>query len=123
MNDVESEVVQITLLDEESSNLDNEDELDSGAAVSPNNVNTEAEEEDDEQIFRGKDGSCWQALAPNQAVSGRLQQQNIMRNRPGLTAYAFSRIIFDSPLSSFRILFNEPMLRNIRKCTKTASYG
>ena len=32
--------------------------LDSGAAISPNNVNTEAEEEDHVQIFRGKDGSC-----------------------------------------------------------------
>ena len=80
-------------------------------------MNTEAEEEDDEQIFWGKDGSCWQALTPNQAVSGRLQQQNIMRSRPGSTAYAFSRIISDSPLSSFRILFNEPMLRNIQKRT------
>ena len=61
MNDVENEVVQVTLSDEESFNSDNDDELDSAAAVSPNNVNTEAEEEDDEQIVRGKDGSCWQA--------------------------------------------------------------
>ena len=116
-NDVENEVVQVTLSNEESSNSDNDDELDSGAAVSPNNVNTEAEEEDDEQIFRGEDGSCWQALAPNQAGSGRWQQQNIRRIRPGPTAYAFSCIIFDDPLSSFLILFNEPMLRNIQKRT------
>ena len=116
-DDVENEVVQVTLSDEESSNSDNGDELGSGAAVSPNNVNIQAEEEDDEQIFRGKDGSCWLASAPNQAVSGRLKQQNIMRSRPRPTAYASSRIIFDSPLSSFRILFNEPMLRNIQKCT------
>ena len=40
-----------------------------------------------------------------------------MRIRPGPTAYASSRIISDSPLSSFRVLFNEPMLRNIQKCT------
>ena len=117
MNDVENEVVQVTLSDEESSNSDNDDELDSGAAVSPNNVNIEAEEEDDEQIFRDKNGSCCLALAPNQAASRRLQQQNIMRVRPGPTAYASSRIIFDSPLSSFQILFNEAMLRNIQKCT------
>ena len=56
INDVENEVLLVTLSDEESSNSDNEDELDSGAAVFPNNVNTEAEEQDDEQIFRGKDG-------------------------------------------------------------------
>ena len=56
-------------------------------------------------------------FAPNQAVSRRLQQQNIMRIRPGPTASVVSRIISDSPLSSFWILFNEPMLRNIQKCT------
>ena len=117
MNDVENEAVQVTLSDEESSDSDNDDELNSGAAVSPNNVNTEAEKEDDEQVFWGKDGSCRLALAPNQAVSGRLQQQNIMKIRSGSTAYAFFRIISDSPLSAFRILFNEPMLRNIQKCT------
>ena len=117
MNDVENEIVQVTLSDEKSSNSDNDDELDSGAAVSSNNVNTEAEEKNDKQIFRGKDGSCWLALAPNQAVSGRLQQQNKMRIRPGPTTYASSRIISDSRLSSFRIFFNEPMLRNIQKCT------
>ena len=39
-----------------------------------------------------------------------------MRVRPG-SAYAVSRIISDSLPSSFPILFNEPMLRNIQKCT------
>ena len=59
MNNVENEVVpvQVALSEKESSDSENDDELDSGAAVSTNNVNTEAEEEDDE-IFRGKDGSC-----------------------------------------------------------------
>ena len=55
-DDVENEVVAIALSDEESSDSDNDDELDSGAAVSPNNVNTEARKEDDEQIFWGKNG-------------------------------------------------------------------
>ena len=54
---------------------------------------------------------------PNQGVSGRLQQQNIMRIRPDPSAYASTRIISDSPLSSFRILFNELMLINLQKCT------
>ena len=40
-----------------------------------------------------------------------------MRIRPGPTAYASFRIIFDSPLLSFRILFHKPMLRNIQKST------
>ena len=71
MNAVKNEVVQAALSDEESSDLDNDDALDFGAAVFPNNVNTEAEEEDDEQIFRCKDhvgrfrakSSCLWALA------------------------------------------------------------
>ena len=117
MNDVENEVVQTAFSDEESSDSDNDYALNFGAVISPNNVNTEAEQEDDEQIFRGKDGSCWQALAPNQAISGRLQQQNIMRIQPCPTSYAASCIISDRLLSSFRILFNKPMLRNTRKCT------
>ena len=98
MNDVENEVVQAALSDEKSSDPDNDDALDSGAAVFPNKVNTEGEEADDEQIFRGKDGSCWQDLAPNQIVSGRLQQQNIMRILPGPTAYAAFCIISNNPL-------------------------
>ena len=36
LNDVENEVVQVTLSDEESSNSDIDDELDSGAAIFPN---------------------------------------------------------------------------------------
>ena len=40
MNDVENKVVQVALSDEESSDSDNDDELDSGAAVSPNDMNT-----------------------------------------------------------------------------------
>ena len=58
MNDVENEVIQATLSVEESSNSDDDDEFDSEATVSPNDVNTKAKEEDDEQIFPYKDGSC-----------------------------------------------------------------
>ena len=40
-----------------------------------------------------------------------------MRILPDPTAYASSRIISDGPLLWFRILFNEPMLINIKKST------
>ena len=56
MNDGENKIVQAALSEEAPSNSDNEDAFDSRAAISPNNVNTEAKEEDDEQIFWGKDG-------------------------------------------------------------------
>lgn len=61
-NDVENEEVQAVLSEEESPYSDNDDVWDSGTAISPNNLNTEAQE-DNEQIFPGKDRSCWQALA------------------------------------------------------------
>ena len=58
MNDVENEVVQTAFSDEESSDSDNDYALNFGAVISPNKVNTEAEQEDNGQIFRGKDGLC-----------------------------------------------------------------
>ena len=48
---------------------------------------------------------------------GRLQRQNTLSFKPGPTAFATSRITESSPLLSFRVLFDEAMLRNIRKCT------
>ena len=38
--------------------------------------------------------------------------------RPGPAAYSVSRVNLNDPLSSLRIFINEPMLRNIRKCTE-----
>ena len=48
VNDVEDEVVQVALSDKESSDLDNDNELESEATVCLNSVNTKAEEENDE---------------------------------------------------------------------------
>ena len=69
------------------------------------------------QDLIGKDGTVWQALATSHLQGGRLQQQNILSFKPGPTAFVTSRIMESSPLSSFRDLFDEAMLRNIRKCT------
>ena len=65
----------------------------------------------------GKDGTAWQALASFYVLRGRLQQQNIQNFKPGPTAYATSRIIESSPMSSYRALFGKAMLRSIKKCT------
>ena len=40
-----------------------------------------------------------------------------MSFKPGPTAFVTSRITESSPLSLFRGLFDEAMLKNIRKCT------
>ena len=52
-------------------------------------------------------------------MQGRLQQQNIINFRSGPILYAAYRIQQNSAVSSFRIRFNESMLRHIRKCTIT----
>ena len=70
MDDVENEEVQSALSGQDS---DNDFALDSGVADFPSNANTEVEEENDVHIFWRKDGSCWQASVPSEAVSGHLQ--------------------------------------------------
>ena len=41
----------------------------------------------------------------------------ILSFKPGPSAFATGKIMESCPLSSFRILFDEAMHRNIRKCT------
>ena len=89
---------------------------------------TASDDEDDDQmphlvdqgrqdLIQGRDGSRWRKIAVSSASQGRLQSHNILRFQPGPTSYSFCHVDTDSPVSSFRVLFDEPMLRNIRKCT------
>ena len=57
----------------------------------------------------------------SQCVQGCLQQQNITNFCYVPTFYAAHRIQQNSAVSSLRILFNELILRHIRKCTITES--
>ena len=50
-------------------------------------------------------------------MKGRTQVQNIMKVKPGPTSYSAVRVQAGSPLSAFRIFFDESMLRYIQKCT------
>ena len=68
------------------------------------------------QDWIGKDGTAWQALAISYVQRGRLQQQNILSFKSSPTVFVTSRITESSPLSLFRVLYDEAMLRNIRKC-------
>ena len=98
-------------------------ELDSSGEES--DVDSPSEDDDSDlqnqvqvnQDLIGKDGKAWQALAISHVQRGRLKQQNMLSFKPGPTAFATNRITASSPLSSFRILFDEAMLRNKRKCT------
>ena len=47
-----------------------------------------------------------------------MQKQNVVKIRPGPTAYSVSQVNLNDPLSSLRIFINESMLRNIRTCTE-----
>ena len=62
------------------------------------------------------EGLKWRKIAVSSAAQARLQSHNILRFQPGPTSYSTNRIDTDSPVSSLRILFDKPMLRNIKTC-------
>ena len=78
--------------------------------------------DNDDQIALSKDRSHWRRSVPSQFTTGRLQQHNIVRIRAGPTLYFTFSIIHGIPLSSFHILFNEPTLKNILKCTTSEAH-
>lgn len=69
-----------------------------------------------ESNLRGRDGTLWSEI-PSGTTCGQTSLHNIMRIAPGPTSYACSRIVRGSPLSAWRVLFDETILRNIRRCT------
>ena len=83
----------------------------------PANLVSHVDDDNNTPVIQSRDGSFWQTSTPSQVAVGRRQQQNVVKVRAGPTSYATCRIIDWSPLSSFRLLFNEPMLRHIQKCT------
>ena len=104
---------------------DVEEQVDSSGEDSDNDSDCEDSDSDSDQQnpvqanqdFTGKDGMAWQAMDVSHVQRGRLQQQNILNFKPSPTAFATHKVSETSPLSSFRVVFDEPMLRNIRKCT------
>ena len=68
-------------------------------------------------VIQGLDGTRGQKISISNASWGRPLSHNILRFQSDPTSYATRRVISGTPLSSFRILFDEPMLRNIKKCT------
>ena len=68
-------------------------------------------------LISGRDGSKWRKIAVSSVAQGRLQSHNILRFQLGSTSYSTSRVDTESSVSSFQIIFDEPMMRNIKKCT------
>ena len=97
-------------------------------AAQPCNESSASDEDDespsevivatDEDIV-SRDGSRWPILDPSQSFQGRVQKQNVVKIRPGRTAYSVSRVNLNDPLSFLQIFINVPMFRNMRKCTET----
>ena len=102
---------------EDSSDSDDEYTNQEAPINTDNSARARSNSDNDEQILLSKDRSHWRRLVSSQVTTGRLQQHNIVRIRAGPTSYFTSSIIRRSPLSSFRIFFNEPTLKNILKCT------
>ena len=114
--------ISVDCLDGEFHENDAQAELDSRGKES--NVNSPSEDNDSDlqnqvqvnQDLIGKDGTPWQALVISHVQRGRLQRKNILSFKSDPTAFATNRITESSPLSSFRVSFDEAMLQNIKKC-------
>ena len=79
------------------------------------NQSADSADADEPQPTRSKDGLLWMLATTSQYVQGCLQQQNIINLRSDLTSNAAHHIHQNSVVSFFKILFNQPMLRHIRK--------
>ena len=123
VNEIE-DIIQTVHVDSHPAPSPIQDAMD---AAQPRNESS-ASDEDDESLSKviaaagedivSRDGSRWQILHPSQRYQGCMQKQNVVKIRPGPTTYSASRVNLNHPLSSLRIFINEPMLRNIRKCTE-----
>ena len=105
--------------DSEKSTDDEEEDIQDSTVDDNQPANLVSHEDDDNKtpVIQSRDGSFWLTSTPSQVAVGRRQQQNVVKVRAGFTSYATCRVIDGSPLSSFRLLFNKPMLRHIQKCT------
>ena len=56
---------------------------------------------DDDDALVGKDGSVWKPIPPKLGSMGRFCSQNILRCRPGPTAFAVTRVQQDNEASAF----------------------
>ena len=105
----------------EENSSDSDDECTSQEAPINTDDSTRARSssDNDEHILLNKADPTGGAQFP---PAGRLQQHNIVRIHAGPTSYFTSSIIRGIPLSSFRIFFNEPTLKNILKCTTSEAH-
>ncbi|XP_054729834.1 uncharacterized protein LOC129238721 [Anastrepha obliqua] len=68
------------------------------------------------------DGTEWTCISPNAFEVGRCSQQNILREISGPTPYAKRYIENDKPISAWRLLIDEYILRRIKECTEKEAH-
>ena len=65
----------------------------------------------------GKDGTSWKKLQLGESTSGRYPAVNVLRRHSGPAAFATALISNDDPVSAFRVLFSENLIRLVCKYT------
>ena len=68
-------------------------------------------------LFQVRAGSRWKKISVYPAAQGCLQLRNIITFQPGPTSYSASRVLSESIVSLFRVLFNGAKLINVKKYT------
>lgn len=64
------------------------------------------EEPDPNHYLLARDNTQWHIIDENTAQPGRANRANVLQPAPGLTAYAYQRIMDHQILDSFLIFFN-----------------
>ena len=68
--------------------------------------------------YIGRDGTVWQVINPGDVGSGRRGQHNILCEVSGPTGHAKRDISQDKYASPWRLLINEAIIRQIKRCTE-----
>lgn len=109
--------------DDEPERNDSDEELhewnsdDNGSSLESDNESVNSSISSlENQLLSGRDGTLWNRVENNHAISvGRFPAHNIFSGTPGVKAFAKRKI--DSPLSAWRLIVSEGMLKLIQKYT------
>jgi hypothetical protein len=102
---------------DEGSVVSDETETSSQSGQSENSASSNSFATENEEViteYVGKDGTVWTKII-NWQNAGRVPNRNIFTKTPGVKAFAKRKI--DSPLSAWRLLFTEKMMKMVVDCT------
>ena len=86
-------------------------------------LDSSGEESDVDSLSKDDESDLQNQVQLNQDLIGKDETAWQASFKPGPTAFATSRLTKSSPLSSFWVVFDEAMLRNIRKCTVAEAHS